>query len=91
MVVLLRGGVEVARWPLSCDGRPDLAVVDELARLQLTAKRLGCSVRLAGQCADLVGLLELTGLGEVLEVVREAEGSEQVRVEEVVVPDDTVA
>jgi ABC-type transporter Mla MlaB component len=47
----------LARW---C--RPDLALVDQLARLQLHARRLGCSIRLRGADAELVELLALVGL-----------------------------
>ncbi len=41
-------------------------VVDALARLQLTARRLGCRVTLRDACEELVGLLELAGLSEVV-------------------------
>ena len=91
MVVVVRGGAEVASWPLPRDRVPDLAVVDELARLQLAARRLGCAIQLHRPCADLVALLDLVGLRGVLQVVGEAEGGEQVGIEEVVVPDDPVA
>ena len=88
-VVLLRDGVEVASWPLLCDdGRVDLGAVDALARVQLEARRRGCTVWLRHACPDLIELLELVGL---LQVIRQAEGLEQGRVEEVVVPDDPVA
>jgi len=40
-VVLSRGDFEVATWPLEVGGRPCLAVVDELARMALGARRLG--------------------------------------------------
>lgn len=93
-VVLLRAGVEVARWAI----RPacvDLALVDGLARLQLAARRAGCTVELRRPSVELTGLLELVGLAGVIpsavEVGGEAEEGEQVRVEEVVVPDDPVA
>ncbi|MBA2283533.1 MAG: hypothetical protein H0W25_20170 [Acidimicrobiia bacterium] len=74
----------------------DLAVVDGLARIQLEAHRLGCSIRLRQVDADLVALLDLVGLAgllagrpcSALEPVGEAEGLEQLRVEEVVEPDD---
>jgi anti-anti-sigma regulatory factor len=58
---------------------PDLGTVDALARLQLTAKRLGGSLRLVGVTPELDGLLGLTGLRDVLgvEVVREAEQREE--------------
>ena len=96
-VVLVCGDTEVASWPLAA--RADLAVVDELARWQLIARRLGCSIRLCGACVELVELLDLLGLGDVVcgtaglrrEAGGEAEGGEQVGVEEVVMPDDPVA
>ena len=89
MVVLVRGDAELASWPLVRRGRPDLSMVDELARLQLAARRMGCSIRLHQACPSLADLLDLVGLG--VEVGREAEGREQVRVEKVVMPDDPVA
>ena len=89
-VVLLRDDVEVASWPLLCQGRPDIAVVDELARMQLAARRMGCSIWLRQACPDLMALLRMCGLGDRLQVVGEAEGGEERGVEEVVVPDDPV-
>ena len=88
-VVLLCDGAEVASWPLLCeDGRVDLAAVDAVARMQLEARRQGCTVWLRHACPDLIELLELVGL---LQVIRQPEGLEQGGVEEVVVPDDPVA
>jgi hypothetical protein len=52
----------VASWPLDLDWPPDLAVINELARLQLAARRLGCSIRLRNACPELWDLLELAGL-----------------------------
>ena len=89
IVVLARGGTEVASWPLLLDGGPDLEVVDELARLQLAARRLGCSIRLRDLGEELSQLLDLVGLR--VEVAGEAECGEEVGVEEVVMPDDPVA
>ena len=66
LVVLLRGDHEVARWPVERGGRPVLEVVEELARLQLAARRLGCEIRLRNPCARLAELLELVGLKGVL-------------------------
>jgi hypothetical protein len=40
--------------------------VDELARLQLAAGRLGCSIRLRGACVELRELLDLVGLSDLL-------------------------
>jgi ABC-type transporter Mla MlaB component len=56
--------------PVVCDvaevADPDAGTVEALARLQLTAVRLGRRVKLVNACFDLQGLLALTGLGEVL-------------------------
>jgi hypothetical protein len=65
-VVLACDEVEVASWPLEGCGRPDVAVVDRLARLQLAAGRAGWSVWLRDPCVELVELLVLLGLGEVV-------------------------
>jgi len=45
---------------------PDAVTVDALARLQLTARRLGRSIGLRHASPELVELLELTGLGDVV-------------------------
>ncbi len=45
---------------------PDAVTVDALARLQLTARRLGRLVRLRDACVELQELIALMGLGEVL-------------------------
>ena len=99
VLVLLLGEDEVASWPLAGWDRPDLSVVDQLARLQLAAHRLGCSIRLRGPCRELLQLLDLVGLGETVPCVAglglqsggEAEDGEQVGVEEVVMPDDPLS
>ena len=65
-VVLAYHGVEVASWTLPLPGRPHLATVEGLARLQLGARRVGCSVRLVQAPAGLRALLDLLGLAEVL-------------------------
>jgi anti-anti-sigma regulatory factor len=44
---------------------PNLAAVNAVARLQLTARRLGCRFRLRDAGPELVALLDLVGLGEV--------------------------
>ena len=79
---------------------PDAGTVDAVARLQLTARRLGGEVRLCHVPDRLRGLLTVTGLLEVLPVLpvlpasgfeagRQAEDREQVRgVEEVHDPGD---
>ena len=58
--------------PVTCDvGRlaePDATTIDALARLQLTARRIGRRVELRSACEELEDLLTLTGLLGVLEV-----------------------
>src|SRR6266508_2272981 len=66
---------------------PDAATVDALARLQLTARRLGRRLQLRWACQDLQALLAMMGLSEVLpcgdvsdlEPGRQAEQREQAR------------
>lgn len=56
--------------PVACDvgalAEPSAVTIDALARLQLTAGRLGYRVELRQACEELVELLVLTGLNEVL-------------------------
>lgn len=73
-------------------GPVDVSVVGVLARMQLMARRLTCTLQVRFRSSDLPALLELTGLDDVvplwLEPRRQAEAGEQRRVEEVVdVPD----
>ena len=72
-----------AATQLVCDvgdvGRPDLGTVEVLARVRLTAARLGCSVWLRHASGDLIDLLALVGLRSALplEVRREAKEREE--------------
>jgi len=66
MVVLARGDVVLATWPLASLAPLDLSVVDELARLQLAACRAGCTIRLRDACQQLAELLSLVGLAEIV-------------------------
>ena len=66
--------------------RPDLGHVDAICRCQLAARRLGWSFRIENASADLSALMAFVGLP--LEVVGEAEGGEQLRIQEVVEPGD---
>ena len=56
--------------PVACDvgalAEPDAVTIDGLARLQLTARRLGYRVELQRACGELEELLVLTGLGDIL-------------------------
>jgi ABC-type transporter Mla MlaB component len=45
---------------------PDVVTVEALARLQLTARRMGRQVRILGACAELADLLTLSGLSEIV-------------------------
>lgn len=76
---------------------PDAATIDAVARLQLSAKRLGRRFRLRGAPEELRALLALAGLRDVvpfycgspLEPGRQAEQREQaLGIEEGVEPDD---
>jgi hypothetical protein len=90
-IVLARGDAEVASWPLVRAARTNLTLVDALARLQLSAQRMGCTVRVQHAWRDLAELLDLAGLASVLEAGGQAEGREQLGVEEVVQPGDPPA
>jgi ABC-type transporter Mla MlaB component len=61
---------------------PDVATIDALARLQLTARRSGCRVRLHRAHVELLELLALMGLGDVVPPATgllEAEGQAEQR------------
>lgn len=66
VVLLDPDDVEVARWPLDDRWPADLDLVDELARLALTARRSGWRLRLSGPRDDLADVLRLTGLSGAL-------------------------
>ena len=68
--------------PLACDvaeiEEPDMGTVDALARMALTARRLGRHVELRRARPDLRELLELAGLERLaVEVGRKAEQREE--------------
>ncbi len=93
-----RGPVEVVVGSVA--GREaDLELVDALARLQLTARRLRCSIQVRDPSEKLYELLDLVGVADVLvgpgelplEPGRQAECGEQLGVQEVVPPRDPPA
>ena len=89
VVLVVTGQAEVPVWSGAAPPRADLVVVDSLARLQLAARRRGWSIRLENPGQPLRQLLELAGLRDLfVEVDGEAEGREELGVEEVVQPDD---
>jgi hypothetical protein len=62
---LLQGGTRL----IVCDVEglsPDAAAIDALARVQLTARRLGGRIRLHNACVELGDLVALAGLSDVL-------------------------
>lgn len=73
----------MARASVICDCAqitdPTLATIDQLARLALAARQLGCEVHVRHANAALLELIELAGLADVLrvEVEREPEEGEQ--------------
>lgn len=88
VVLILDTGVEEACTCL--DGRRvDLALVDELGRLHLAARRAGATMVLRQPSPRLAELLELVGLdgliegGSGLEALGQAEEPEELGVEEV--------
>ena len=52
----------------ACVDKPDLAAIDELARIHLGVRRCGCELRLEQPSQDLIALIELAGLAGVLRV-----------------------
>ncbi|MGZ4384800.1 MAG: STAS domain-containing protein [Gaiellaceae bacterium] len=95
MAVLLESGeVDLVLCDVAALGGADAIAIEALARLHLTAKRLGCRMRLCHASAELRQLLTFAGLGEVLRVEpgRKPEEREQpLRVEEEGELDDPVA
>ena len=90
IVIVVQGRIENSgpdggSGPLACDvghvTEPDELALEALARLQLTAQRLGVSIRLLNAGPALVDLLALAGLSDVL-VVAESGGEPDREVEE---------
>jgi len=59
--LLGRGGIEVVTCDVS-EAVADLAAVDALARLQLTARRMGGRIRLRSAPPHLAELIEFVGV-----------------------------
>ena len=68
IVVLAVGGTEVASWPLIGSSRPDLSVIDNLARLALVARRRGGAITVRGAGPQLQQLIHFVGLDDVVVV-----------------------
>ena len=65
---LERSGAEVLVCDVAGLTHPDAGTIEALARLQLTARRLGCRIHLRDPSPELRGLLDLVGLADVLRV-----------------------
>ena len=65
---LERSGAEVLVCDVAALTHPNAGTIEALARLQLTARRLGCRVRLRDPSRELSELLDLFGLADVLRV-----------------------
>ncbi len=61
-MLLRRDGEEVLLGPVYGSGHCDLGFVEELLRVQLTARRFGWSIRLVDVRPDLLELVDLVGL-----------------------------
>jgi anti-anti-sigma factor len=72
-IYLESADAELVICDLAAVAHPDAVTVEVLARLQLTARRLGGRVGLRHACRELRDLLDLMGLGEVLPVRPEAD------------------
>jgi hypothetical protein len=64
--LLDESGAQVVVCDVGALAGPDVVAIDGLARLQLTARRLGSQIRLRRASGPLQGLLALTGLAEVV-------------------------
>ena len=65
-MVLAVGGTEMTRWSLAGSSRPDLSVIDTLARYALAARRLGGAITVRGAGPELLALIEFVGLDDVI-------------------------
>ena len=62
VVVLRRDGDDVLLGPVYAPGGCDLALLDDLLRVQLAARRFGWSIQLREVHQDLRELIDLAGL-----------------------------
>jgi ABC-type transporter Mla MlaB component len=63
-------GIELVTCDLSGVADPDAAALEALARMQLTARRMGRSIRLAHVRPEMRALLALAGLTDIVPTVR---------------------
>ena len=70
--VLATSDVDVVTYDVRSIARADATALEALARLQLTARRMGRSVRLCHVSSELHDLLHLAGLSETVPAISEA-------------------
>ena len=75
--LLRRGGSGPVIFDITELEEPDAATIDALARLQLTALRVGRRIRLRNACGEVQDLLALVGLVDLLPVIQRS-GAEAV-------------
>jgi ABC-type transporter Mla MlaB component len=74
---LERSGADMLVCDVAAVTHPDAGTIEALARLQLTARRLGRGMRLRDPTPALAGLLDLVGLADVLRVEAGGEPEER--------------
>lgn len=97
--LLATRGADVVTCDVAAVEHADATAIDALARLQLTARRLGRSIRLRNAPDDLRELLALTGLSDELPLCagvrvqphRKAKQREQLGIDEEIDPADPPA
>lgn len=65
-MVVHRAGTELTRWGVPLDGRSDLDIVDELAKVALAARRSGVDLVVHVFCPRLASLIDLAGLRDAI-------------------------
>ena len=88
--LIVRSGESIELWRLDETALPFVTIVDVLCRLHLLARARGWRIVVQDPSPGFQRCVELAGLGQVIsiEVAGQAEGGEQLRVEEVVQPRD---
>jgi ABC-type transporter Mla MlaB component len=77
-VLLGRSRAQLVIFDVADLVEPDAATIDALARLQLTARRLGCRVLVRDPCGEIQELLAFVGLADILPLVLRVETSRQI-------------
>jgi hypothetical protein len=88
--LVVDAGQSIELWRLDETALPFVTIIDVLCRLHLVARARGWRIEVRAPSPGLRMCVELVGLDGVVsvEVLGEAEGGEQLRVQEVVQPGD---